>query len=257
MSATAAEFFVIAREAGAEHHAIPTWASRAENPAGLAAEYPAAVTRRDLDAVPGAFQLLGLLSDDECARLIELSESRGYVADAAVSLPRSIRHNDSFTWIADDLTNAIIWQRCAPLMRDDDPYNAGKRALGLNARYRFYRYGPGDYFAPHTDGSWPGSRVVDGELVGNAYPDRWSQLSCLLFLSDDYVGGETRFFTSRADPTRPAQRPGDANQVDIRTPRGAALCFPHGTHPRHCLHASAPIESGSKYIIRSDVLFEL
>ncbi len=257
MNSISNQFYVIAHEPGAEHHAIPTWASHGDNPARLTEEYRGAITRRDIDEVPGAFQLLNLLSDDECARLVELSENHGYVGDAAVSLPRSIRHNDSFTWVADDTTNAIIWRRCADLMQDDDPYNAGKQALGLNARYRFYRYGPGDYFAPHTDGSWPGSRVIEGELVGNAYPDRWSQLSCLLFLSDDYRGGETRFFTSRTDPSRPAQRPDDANQVDVRTPLGAALCFPHGTHPRHCLHASAPIESGTKYIIRSDVLFDL
>ena len=257
MSENAPAFYVIAREPGAEHHAIPTWASRAQNPAALDADYAAPVTRRDIDAVPGAFQLLNLLTADECARLVELSESIGYLEDAAVSLPRSVRHNDSFTWVADDQTNAIVWNRCAAFMRDDDPCNAGKQALGLNARYRFYRYGPGDYFAPHTDGSWPGSRVVGGELVGNAYPDRWSQLSCLLFLSDGYAGGETRFFTSRGDPSRPARDPGDAEQIDLRTPLGAALCFPHGTHPRHCLHASAPIESGHKYIVRSDVLFEL
>jgi hypothetical protein len=45
--------------------------------------------------------------------------------------------------------------------------------------------------------------------------------------------------------------------VDIRTPLGAALCFPHGMHPLHCLHSSQAIQSGVKYIIRSDVLFEL
>lgn len=257
MSVSATDFYVIAHEPGAEHDAIPTWASHGDNPAGLTSVHVPEITRRDIDAVPGVFQLHDLLSAEECQRLIELSETQGYLEDAAVSLPRRIRHNDSFTWIADDATNAILWQRCAGLMQDDDPYNTGKKALGLNARYRFYRYRSGDYFAPHTDGSWPGSRVVDGELIGNAYPDRWSQLSCLLFLSDGYVGGKTRFYANRADPSRPLQRPDDAHIVDVRTPRGAALCFPHGTHPRHCLHSSAPVESGSKYIIRTDVLFDL
>jgi hypothetical protein len=45
--------------------------------------------------------------------------------------------------------------------------------------------------------------------------------------------------------------------VDVRTPLGGALCFPHGVHPMHCVHGSAPVTSGVKYIIRSDVLFEL
>jgi len=41
-----------------------------------------------------------------------------------------------------------------------------------------------------------------------------------------------------------------------RTLLGGVLCFPHGTHPLHCLHASKEILSGTKYIIRRDVLYE-
>lgn len=28
----------------------------------------------------------------------------------------------------------------------------------------------GDFFSPHTDGAWPGSRVINNSLVTNAYP---------------------------------------------------------------------------------------
>jgi len=241
------DFYIIARQPGAENPAIPTWASRIANPAQLANAAPAAVTRREVAGVPGAFQLLNMLAADECARLVELTETLGYLEDAAVSLPRSIRHNHSATWVADDATIELLWQRCrAQIYRSDD--FDGKRAVGLNARLRFYRYAEGDYFAAHTDGSWPGSRVVDGVLVDNAYDDRWSQLSFLLFLSEDFSGGATRFYVE-----------GDTSSasVDVRTPLGGALCFPHGVHPLHCVHGSEPITSGVKYIIRSDVLFEL
>jgi len=251
------DFFVVAREAGAENHAIPTWASRRANPAALDRSCDTPVTRLEVAAVPGAFQLLNLLSAEECRRLRDLSETLGYLEDAAVSLPRSIRHNDSFTWIADDETYDIIWRRSRAQLCDDSEYNAAKAVLGLNARFRFYRYGPGDYFAPHTDGSWPGSRVVDGELLDNAYPDRWSQFAFLLFLSDDYQGGATQFYLSKTGTARPARHPDDAVVIDLQTPLGAALCFPHGTHPLHCMHGSQQISSGTKYIIRSDVLFEL
>ena len=242
-------FYIIARQPGAENPAIPTWASSADNPAALAVDYGSEVERREVErrevkGVPGAFQLINLLDDGECERLRSLSENLGFLPDAAVSLPRAVRHNDSFTWIADEETCDIIWRRCRALVHDDSPYNAGKPALGLNGRFRYYRYREGDFFAPHTDGSWPGSRVIDGRLLDNAYDDRWSQFTILLFLSDGYAGGATRFHV------------GDAT-VDVRTPLGAALCFPHGTHPQHCVHSSTPITSGAKYIIRTDILFEL
>ena len=247
MSIDRNHFYVIARQPGAENPAIPTWASHQPNPAGLVQDYHGAVSRVPVEGVPGAFQLLNLVSDEECDRLIALTETLGYLEDAAVSLPRSVRHNDSATWVADDASIDLLWQRAATFISADDDF-AGKPAVGLNARLRFYRYGPGDFFGAHTDGSWPGSRVIDGELFDNAYDDRWSQLTFLLFLSDDFEGGETQF---HVDKSRPDET------IDVRTPRGGALCFPHGVHPLHCVHASAPILAGTKYIIRSDVLFKL
>ena len=86
MSIDTSSFYIVARDAGADHPEIPTWASRNENPAGLAAAPPAAVERRDVAGVPGAFRLHGVLSAAECQRLRELSETLGYLEHAAVSL---------------------------------------------------------------------------------------------------------------------------------------------------------------------------
>ena len=257
LTETHSDFYIVAHEPGAEHHAIPTWASHRDNPAALATIRPHIPRRESVDGVPGAFQLFDVLTSDECKRLVELTEVLGYLEDAAVSLPRSVRHNDNATWVADDETNRIIWDRCAAQLQDDEGILSGKAALGINSRFRFYRYGPGDYFAPHTDGAWPGSRVVNGKLIANAYDDRFSQLSMLLFLSDGYKGGATQFLVSRSDPSMPARTSEDMNVVNVNTPLGGVLWFPHGNHPLHCLHASQKIISGHKYIIRTDVLFEL
>ena len=250
-------FYVIAREPGAENPAIPTWASRVENPLALAESPSAQVVRQEVPEVPGGYQLFNVLADAECDALIRLSETLGYQQDAAVSLPREIRHNDNFVWVADDTTVATIWRRVAAQAARELEMFDNKRPVGLNGRFRFYRYGSGDYFKPHTDGAWPGSRVVDGRLVNNAYDDRYSQMTVLLFLNDDYQGGATRFMVDAHNPHRPARYGAEYGEVDVKTPRGGALCFPHGMHPLHCVHSSEPIVAGSKYIIRTDMLFEL
>ena len=73
----------------------------------------------------------------------------------------------------------------------------GGRPVGLNQRWRLYKYGPDDIFRLHTDGSWPGSKAdpTSGSVVRDAYGDRWSQLTFLIYLDDDYEGGETSFLT--------------------------------------------------------------
>jgi len=250
-------FYVIEHEPGAEHPAIPTWANLNENPARLDLSPRIDIERNNIKTVPGAFQLTNVCSQEECQRIIDITELLGYQQDAAVSLPRSIRHNDSFTWVADRSSTDIIWQRCASLINQNLQSFDNKPALGLNARFRFYRYGVGDYFSPHTDGSWPGSEIIDGNLIVNAYDDRWSQLTFLLFLSDDYEGGATQFYIDQDNPLLPATNPNLARIVNVKTPIGGVLCFPHGLHPQHCLHSSEPISRGCKYIIRSDVLFQL
>jgi len=250
------EFYVVAREQGAENPSIPTWANRSGNPLGLSDHFNGKVQRIDIEQVPGAFQLLNVVGPEECQRIIELTEQLGYIEDAAVSLPRSVRHNHSLTWIVDDESVDLIWNRCGSFMVGDDKYLFGKKPLGLNSRFRFYRYQQGDYFKPHTDGSWPGSKVVGGQLQRNAFEDRWSQLTFLLFLNDDYQGGTTRFQVNPGNLPQ-HQAVGERNVIDVRTPLGGVLCFPHGNHPLHCVHESTEILAGSKYIIRSDVLFEI
>lgn len=251
------DYFVAAYEAGAEHPALPTWANNKTNIAQLSEKHHRIITKKSVAQVPGAFQLLNVFTKDECERLITLSESMGYLADAAVSLPRDVRHNDSLTWVVDQQTDAIMWDRIKHLMIDEQGIFNGKLALGLNARFRFYRYNKGDYFKPHSDGSWPGSRVINDQLIADAYGDRYSQMTFLILLSEDFEGGATRFLVNADDASQPARSGHNVKQVDIRTPAGSVLCFPHGMHPLHCIHSSEPIYSGVKYIIRSDVLFEL
>ena len=253
MNATAAlgdAFYVVAHEAGHESEELPTWTDRRPGNVVFDPNFEREVQRRDVEYVPGAFQLLDLLSDSECAQFVAISDALGYHEDAPVSLPHHVRHNTNVNWVVDESIDGPIWERCHSLIPERV---AGGPALGLNARFRFYRYREGDYFRPHTDGAWPGSRVADGRLVHDAYGDRISQMSMLLFLSDGYTGGRTLFYLREGGRTAG----GEAIVASVATPKGAAVCFPHGFHPLHCLHAGEPVGSGTKYIIRTDVLFGL
>ncbi|ELA8350238.1 2OG-Fe(II) oxygenase [Vibrio alginolyticus] len=250
-------FYVVARESGSEKNDLPVWASKLPNPFALNSDKNNVTTRVEVSSVPGAFQLLNVFTREEFETMVSITEQLGYTEDAAVSLPRHIRHNSNLTWVADDFTTDLIWDRCKDLFIDKYGHFQGKKPLGLNARFRFYHYGAGDFFKMHIDGSWPGSRIVDDQLVNDAYGDRWSMYTFLILLSDDFEGGETQFVVNREDPSKPARDGLNAEKVTVRTPAGSVLCFPHGTHPYHCLHGSAPVISGTKYIIRTDVLFEL
>ena len=253
----AAQYFIVAREPGAEHPSLPTWANRAENPADLANTSHATAELRQVDDVPGTFQLLNLLSAEECERFIAITEEMGYLPDAAVSLPRKIRHNDNVTWVVDLGTADRIWQRAAFAFQNLELPGVDKPALGLNARFRFYKYANGDFFAPHTDGAWFGSAVINDQLIGDAFGDRYSVFSMVLFLSEGFEGGRTEFYINPDDPEEPLLDMENAKIVPVATPRGGAICFPHGGHPWHRIHSSETISRGVKYIIRTDVLFAL
>jgi hypothetical protein len=122
----------------------------------------------------------------------------------------------------DDPDRALwIWERLAPMF----PAALGVpgwRPVGLNERLRYYRYDPGQFFRPHADGYFARE---NGER---------SFLTFLVYLNDDFYGGETCF-------------PGDV----IRPERGAALLFSHPV-----LHESRVIDYGRKYVLRTDVMFQ-
>ena len=232
MSETEADFFVLAHEPGHDQEALPLWASAREGLIRFDEAGPP-VERIDLPDLPGVFQLHNVLSLEECEQFRLIVDTLGFHDDAPVSLPHSVRHMRNLNWLVDESICATLFSRCQPQLTE---LIGGAPSLGLNARFRFYRYQPGDYFKTHTDGSWPGSAAVDGKLQVDAFGDRWSQLTFLLLLSGDYDGGHTRFY--------PEGESGEA--IPVHTPLGSALCFPHGGHPQHYPHAREKICRGIK-----------
>jgi predicted 2-oxoglutarate/Fe(II)-dependent dioxygenase YbiX len=168
------------------------------------------------------FTIADFLTAEECGRYIALAEGKGF-DDAPINtlfgpvVEKEIRNNERV--IVDDLALAnAIWERA----KDYVPgVLAGFRALGINERFRFYRYDPGQAFRWHRDGYF---QRENGER---------SRLTLMVYLNDDFEGGETLF-----------------EEVVVRPQRGMALCFIH-----HLLHEGAEVISGRKYVLRTDVMY--
>ena len=169
------------------------------------------------------FVIHEFLSPPECAEYILLGESIGFT-DAPITtmtgfeMRKDIRNNTRV--ILDDPQLAErLWERAAPWF----PPFRERQPIGLNERFRFYRYEPGQRFAPHFDGAYERS---NGEF---------SQFSFLIYLNDDFAGGHTIF-----------HRP----PLDVNPKSGSVLAF---YHPQ--LHEGAVLEQGVKYVLRTDVMY--
>jgi prolyl 4-hydroxylase len=174
------------------------------------------------------FVIRACLGAEECQAFVDRSERDGY-DDATISTARgaimakAIRDNARLM-IDDSELASELWRRMTGLF----PTTVGRStAVGFNERFRFYRYDVGQKFAPHYDGHF---QRDDGDR---------SELTVLFYLNDDFFGGETKFYTDDRTP-----------RYSIRPERGMALVFAHLQ-----LHEGAPITSGRKYVLRTDVMY--
>jgi prolyl 4-hydroxylase len=170
------------------------------------------------------FAIRDFLDVDECRRQIEHAEALGF-ADAPVStaagmMMRPDVRNNTRVMLDDADTAAFLWQRA----RARVPSVEGRAPIGCNERLRYYRYDPGQRFAPHTDGYFERD---SGER---------SYYTLLVYLNGGYEGGETDVWGERPVRVVPAA--------------GLALFFRH-----HLEHEGRALVRGRKYVLRTDVMF--
>jgi prolyl 4-hydroxylase len=175
-------------------------------------------------SAPLVWTIPDVMSAAECADEIARIEQLGPAA-APISTPRGfemrpdVRNNERVMFDDIDLA-ARLFARVQSFI---PPALSGMRAVGANERFRCYRYQPGQQFAPHYDGAY----------VRNA--DECSLLTLIVYLNDDFGGGRTAFLDF---------------ELEAIPKTGTALVFQH-----LLLHEGCTVTSGTKYAMRSDVMY--
>jgi WD40 repeat protein len=181
------------------------------------------ITRTTIDNKP-IIEIDNFLTDHECDQL--LSDRMHKFEKAITHYPAYYRNNnrleeDNKTLSTDLLKNA---KQLNVLEL--------KNALRLNERLRFCQYQQGQKFTKHQDGVY--------------YPNETeaSSLTFLLYLNDaeEFEGGETQFFNSKID---------DQFIQEVTPAKGKLVIFDHTLW-----HNGNEITKGTKYVLRTDFIFE-
>jgi hypothetical protein len=185
------------------------------------------MTKECLDA-DYIFVIRNFFTPAECDSWIAQSEQTGY-EEATIStaagavMDKNVRDNARLI-LDDPELAARLWQRAEPFL---PRCIRNWQVTGFNERFRFYRYDPGQKFARHWDGFFCRD---NGEQ---------SQLTFMVYLNDNFSGGETKFYLDNGMP-----------RLDVKPERGTALVFVHRQ-----LHEGAELIQGRKYVLRTDVMY--
>lgn len=174
---------------------------------------------------PQIFIVENFLSKEACSRYIELAERQEF-EEAKININgtqvmhKGVRNNDRVLFFDEDLANDL-WHKVRPFV--PEKFGSSK-AIGLNEMFRVYRYEKGQRFKMHRDGSYERNAT------------EFSILSFLIYLNEDFTGGETEF----------------RKITTVKPKTGMALVFHHPLR-----HEGKEITDGLKYVLRTDIMYKL
>lgn len=178
----------------------------------------------------------GVFSEKTCTELLT-PEMKNSFQEAITHYPNSYRNNDRLVYDNEALGQTLFEYTKAYLpsellIHDKPPAENGQWELyGLNPRIRFCRYTANQYFSRHRDGVYFQSETIQ------------SKLTFLIYLNgkEGFSGGRTLFY---------ADQYSNVILAEYTPERGDLIIFDH-----HLWHAGETIGNGTKYILRSDILF--
>lgn len=163
-------------------------------------------------------------TSQECEHYIFWSEQQGYEeakvqTNSGQVMMKNIRNNSRIMF-SDEVLAEKIWHKIQPFCIAEIGIT---KAFGLNEMFRFYKYEIGQKFKRHIDGSYQRNE------------QEMSLYTLLIYLNDDFEGGETTF-----------------DNLIIQPKIGSALIFKH-----QLKHEGKEILSGEKYVLRTDIMYRL
>ena len=203
------------------------------------------------------FTASNFFSKEECKAWISYCNIMGFAEIKANSTYETARRYHGRIQLRAADAAASIFRRLLPLLPDDLD---GRAPVGCNSDIRLYRYTPGQSFGKHVDGS-----IEDYEGRGV------TKFTVLIYLTgvnekidfrEDPAaapnllrGGETIFYSESAciSKGKSAKKAIEKLLVSVTPQTGMLLAHAHGDR---CLtHEGAPVTSGVKYVLRTDVVY--
>jgi len=238
------------------------------------------VRRVDLSRAvgPGIFALTSVFTTSECDLFIRSALACGLVKDDE-------NDQESMEYCEICVYNSVaenIWQRiCDHFHADEDEKIEDNSVhywlpVGINPRFRIFKYDDKSVYRRHLDGAWPcgtldertNEFIVDtNALTINKENPKATRLTFLIYLTDSFRGGETTFYSVDSDNNNNNHEKVIVGNAVVPR-RGSVLCFPHGDAENSPVHEGSKLFSAGhgnnnndnihncKFVVRTDVVFE-
>lgn len=194
------------------------------------------------------FVLHNLFTQNECVQLIEQGEKYGFL-DLNNQYSQQYRNNQRIININENL-KSIMFERISKYIDSMIKIDCGKHPTiattfytggiwqidDLNNTFRLCKYNPTNFFKRHCDEGYHPNPI-----------DHRSLKTCMLYLNENFEGGETVFYLDNLKEMFDLDR----TTVSIKPKMGMCLIF-----NQNIFHEGLTVASGLKYFIRTDILYK-
>lgn len=210
-----------------------------------------------------------VLTKEECNNIIEQANQKGWNESSPSGgghgrTGREEPRTNSFCVLHDNKLSSKIWNKIKETLPDDLSFlgdnvyfnstDKGKEWFPsfIYEKIRIYKYNPGDAFPEHLD-----YKVKRNVIENEKEVVQQSFLSLLIYLNDDFEGGETGYWPDingvhcRFIKNVDKQSTKKEHQIKIKPTTG--LCV---IQDQNILHEGLPTTKGIKYLLRTDVIHQ-